>query len=200
MSIITAVPRLVVGTTLKIARLPIDTVLKLTGRDRSLAVDAAEAAVKDATASITGDPQLKAEAGRQRVATDERRQAETLRNAATEAAAKAESDNAARQAEIERDRQTAADQATGRQRSAEQKRDAGKAAAAKAEAERKAAIAKVEATEKERLADVERRERLEQLDREAAALSTQEAALTADDEAQRLKDAAAAAKAQRKAG
>ena len=94
MSLLRTVPRVVVGTTLKVARIPLDTALKLSGRDRSLAADAAEAAVKDAAAEVTGDTQLKAEATAQRVATDERRKAETLRSAATQAKASYQHDAA----------------------------------------------------------------------------------------------------------
>ncbi|MDQ3632656.1 MAG: hypothetical protein M3417_15575 [Actinomycetota bacterium] len=199
MSLINAVPRLVVGTTLKIARLPLDTVLKLTGRDRSLAADAAEAAVKEAAASITGDTQLKAEATAQKVATDQRRKAEALRTTSTQATEKAESDHAEQQTEVERERQAADQRAADRKRKAAEKRKRDKAAAAKTERDRKAAAAKAKAAEKDQLADKERRERLEQLDREAATLEEKEGALTAADEAQRLKDAAGTAKAKRKA-
>lgn len=198
MSLVTAVPRLLVGTTIKVARIPFDIVLKLAGRDRSLAADAAEAGLKDAAASVTGDDRLKAEAAAQRVATDQRRQAATLRSAATEATTKAERDHAEQQGRVEREKQAADERAAERARKAEDKRDKDKARAAKTERDRKAAATKAAVAEKERLADVERRERLEQLDREAAALQEKEGALTAADEAQRLKDAAAAAKEQRK--
>lgn len=199
MSLLVTVPRLVVETTLKVVRLPIDSVLKLAGRDRSLAADATEAAVKDAVATVTGDDRLKADAAAQRVATDERRKAETLRDAATQATAKAEADLADDQAAAERERKAAEKRAAERKRKAEEKRKTDKAAAAKAERARKASAAKAAAAEKERLADKERRERLAQLDREAGALGEKEEALTAADEAQRLKDAAAAAKEKRKA-
>lgn len=199
MSIVTAVPRIVVGTTLKIVRIPLDTALKLAGHDRSLAVDAAEASVKEAAATVTGDQQLKAEADRQRVATDERRKAESLRSAATQATQKAEADHAEDQAQVEKERKAADERAEERKRKAAEKRKKDKADAAKAERDRKAAADKAEAAKKEKLADVEKRERLEQLDRESKALAEKEGALTASDEAQRLKDAAAAAKAERKA-
>lgn len=199
MSLFTAVPRAIVGTTLKVARLPLDTVLKLTGRDRSLAADAAEAAVKETTAKATGDTQLKAEATAQKVATDERRKAEALRAASTQATEKAEADHDQQQKKVERERKAAEKRAADRKRQAEEKRTKGKAAAAKTERDRKAAAAKAEAADKDRLAETERRERLEQLDREAVALEEKEGALTASDEAQRLKDAAATVKAKRKA-
>jgi len=199
MSLITAVPRLVLGTTLKVGRLPLDTALKLAGRKRSLTADAAEAAVKDAAASIAGDDQLKAEAQALRVATDERRKAETLGDAAAEATGKAEADHAKQQTKVERDRKAAEKRADERKRKADEKRKQEKSSAAKTERERKDAAAEAEAAEKERIADTERRERLEQLKREEGAREGKETALTAADEAQRLKDAAAAAKAQRKA-
>jgi len=199
MSLITTVPRLVLGTTLKVARLPLDTASKLTGRNRSLTADAAEAAVKDAAASLTGDDQLKAEARAQRVATDERRKSETLGDAAAEATAKAEADHTKRQTKVERERKAAEKRAAERKRKAEEKRKKEKSSAAKTERGRKDAAAEAEAAEKERIADTERRERLEQLKREEGAREEKETALTAADEAQRLKDAAAAAKAQRKA-
>jgi len=198
MSVISAIPRLVLSTTLRIARLPVATALKLAGRERSLTADAAEAAVKSAAAGVTGDDRLKAEATAQRVATDERRQADALRSAATRATATAEADHADKQAEVDRERKAADERAAERKRKAAEKRKRDKAAATKAERDRKAAAAKAEAAKKDILAGEERSKRLKQLDREAAALGDKEAALTAADEAQRLKDAAAAVKAQRK--
>ena len=199
MSLFTVIPRVVVGTYVKVARIPIDTALKLKGRDRSLAVDAAEAAVKAKAASVTGDEQLEAEAWAKRIATDERRKAQTLREAATQATAKAEQDAEQAAARVRREKKEADERVAERKRKADEKRKRDKAAAAKAERDRKAAATKAEAERKAALGQSEKRERLVQLDREAKALTEKEEALTAADEAQRLKDAAAAAKASRKA-
>lgn len=198
MSIFTAVPRLIVGTSIKVARLPIDTALRLAGQERNLDVDAAEAAVKAKAASVTGDQELKAEANRQSTAVKERRKAQTLHEAAAQATTQAEQDAAEKEAKIQRDKQAADERAAERKRKAEEKRKKDKAAAAKAERERKAAAEKAEAERKQQIEEQEKHERLEQLDREAGALAEKEEALTAADEAQRLKDAAGAAKAERK--
>src|SRR5512133_1044287 len=79
-----SLPRAAVGTSLKLARLPLDAALKVTGVGTrgEAAVDRAEAAAADVAGVALGDDELRRDARRRRTAADEREQAQDLREAA----------------------------------------------------------------------------------------------------------------------
>jgi hypothetical protein len=167
--------RTTVDTSLKAARLPVDTANRVLGRS-PLAIDAVDATVRETAGRLLGDDELRADGVRRRVATEKRVEAERLRGAAktVEQHADAEAEERKQQAVAKREE---ADE-TAKQR---------KQQAAKQAQERKQQAA---ARERQRKAE----------GAEAAAERTErEKALVAEDEASRLKAAAGNAKAARKA-
>src|SRR3712207_7187559 len=75
------IPRAAVGGYLKLLRLPVDTTLKALGRNGSgeVAVDRADAALRDIAGTALGDQELKQDAKRRRTAADAREEAAELR-------------------------------------------------------------------------------------------------------------------------
>jgi colicin import membrane protein len=201
---VSTVRRAAIDRWLRVARLPFDTVAHLLPGDRGprnaamLVIDRADASVRAAVGEFLHDDDLRADAFRRRAAADERERAAELRASADEkkrvsdAELAQELDGAARlREEAERDAEMRARRADeeraqrqhqARQRAAEQERI-------------------VDEVAEEQLAAVEKqakRERLRVLDEQSEALDAEADALTATDEAQRLREAARAAKAERK--
>lgn len=193
------IQRAALGGSIKAARLPFDTAANLLGKESAaLALDRADAAVRDAAGRLLFDDELLRDAHRRRAAADERERALRLRNTAQTVSAEADEQLAERERAAEQRRQAAAQQATQRKQSAARRRDEQKRQAAQAERLRKENAAKVEAREQERIEAEAKRERLEALEEKAEALDRSEDALAARDEARRLKRAASQAKAARK--
>jgi hypothetical protein len=189
------IPRTVVGGSLKAARIPLDVGLQLAGRGRrgEAAVDRAEAAARDVAGTALGDDQLRRDAKLRRTAADERERAVDIRDAAETAAQE-------RKEAADRRREAAAKRAAAKRQAATTQRSRAKAKAATTAAKRKQAATAVADAKEERIETRAKEERLEQIERETEALEEREAALTAADEASRLGDAAASAKAARKHG
>jgi len=163
-----------------------------------LLVDKTDAAARTVLGGLLRDEELRADGLRRRVAADERTEAIRLRGAAD-----------ATKAEADRRRQKA-------QKAAAKHKDKAKEAAVEAieavaeQADQGKARVEARATAKERLVEDERhqslerterdakRDRLEAVEDRAEALDAEADALTAAQEADRLADAAAAAKAERK--
>ena len=199
-----SVGRVAVDRWLRMARMPLGAFAHLLPSDNGqrdaalLTIDRADASVRAAFGGLLHDDALRQEASRRRAAADERFRALELRRQADEtkraADAQLESDLEAsgrqrEQAEREgqQRRQHVAQEHTDRQRQVQHL----------AQAE----IAAVEHTEEQRLAATDKRakrERLRALEEQAAALDREADALTVSDEAQRLRNAASAAKAARK--
>jgi colicin import membrane protein len=198
------VRRVAIDRWLKVVRLPFDTVAHLLPADRGprnaamLAIDRADATVRAAVGGIFHDDDLRDDAFRRRAAADERERALELRGEAEEKQRTSDAQLAKELEGAARLREAADREAQERRRQvdeerAEQQRKAREAAVAQERA--------VEQARAERLADADKkakRERLDVLDEQAAALDREVDALTATDEAQRLRDAASAAKAARK--
>jgi hypothetical protein len=193
------IQRAAVGGSIKAARLPLDTAAALLRKEGAgVALDRADAAVRDVAGRVLFDDELLRDAHRRRAAADERERALRLRQTAVEVSEEADEQAAARERDAEQRRQAAARQAQERKRSAASRRDAEKRRAAETEKTRKRAAAETEARRQEAIEAQAKRERLEALEEKAEALEVTEDALTARDEARRLKRAASQAKAARK--
>ena len=197
------IPRTAVGGYIKLARLPIDTGLKLVGRGGNgsaakLAADRAEATAREAAGTVLVDDELKKDGRKRHRATDERQKAAKLRARAQEKSQEADAELTERQQQAEQRREQAAQRAQQRKRTATEAAKKRQQRAAETERKRKQASAKAAAQQEERISDKERRARLETLETKSEALAEREEALTAADEAQRLEKAAASAKAARK--
>ncbi len=199
------IPRTAVGGYIKLARLPIDTGLKLVGRGGNgsaakLATDRAEATARAAAGTVLGDDELKQDAKKRTRAADERQRAVELRAKAQQKSQQADAELTERQQQAEQKRQQAAERAQQRKQTAAEAAKKRQQRAAETERKRKQASAKAAAEQEERIADKERKAKLEALEERSEALEEREEALTAADEAQRLEKAAATVKAERKSG
>ena len=197
------IPRTAVGGYIKLARLPLDTGLKLIGRGGNgnaakLAADRVDATAREAAGTVLGDDQLKKDGRKRHRATEERQRAVKLRTQAQQKSAQADAELNERQQQAEDKRREAAQRAEQRKKTAAEAARKRQQRAAETERKRKQATEKAAAQVEEQISDVERRARLEQLETKSEALEEREEALTAADEAQRLEKAAATAKADRK--
>jgi hypothetical protein len=197
------IPRTAVGGYIKLARLPIDTGLKLVGRGGNgdaakLATDRVDATAREAVGTVIGDDELKQQGKKRHRATDERTRAAKLRARAQEKSQAADAELTDRQSAAEKRREQAAQRASQRKETAQEAARKRQQRAAETERKRKQAAGKAAAENEKQIADKERRARLEQLETKTEALEEREEALTAADEAQRLEKAAASAKAARK--
>jgi hypothetical protein len=190
--------------TLKMARMPFDAAAQLLLREQgrhdaaSLYIDRADAAVRCAVGSLIGDDGLREDAMSRRVAADERARALALRQEAADSQLAADEVLVQQLDETTRMREQAELEARRRLDDVEAERARREQRAEQAAAERKRAA---DQSRQEALEAVDRkakRERLIVLDEEAAALDREAEALTANDEAERLRAAAATAKSDRK--
>ena len=194
------IPRVALGAYLRVVRAPFDgLVALLPGDGASLALDRTEATIRALAGMALGDAQLVEDAQRRRVAADERERAIRL-HAEAERRTDAEDERLAeRREDAERRREQAAEQANARRRRARKSEQQTRSRAGEAERKRRAAARKTAQQADETIDERERRARLETLDTKAEALDEHDDAMTAEDEARRLAEAAAAAKAERKA-
>jgi hypothetical protein len=182
-------PRTAVGGYIKLARLPFDAAIgalpgSRTGRGAraSVALDRVEARLRGVAGALLLDSELRADARRRQLAADERGHALRLRN------------------EAEQRRQNGAQQAEERKTQAARSRDRRKQEARESEGRRRSANRRAAAKAGEATQKQARRGRLDALDTKAEALDQKDEALSSRDEAERLAEAAAAAKAERKSG
>jgi len=204
------IPRSAVGGAVKLTRLPLDIVVSMLPGDgdgdgsgakpaAAIAVDRFEATLRDAAGIVLFDSELREDAMRRRIAADERERELGLRTEAERRSAEAD-DRFSDRVEDAEDRRTAAEQrAEDERQAAEQRKQQRTGNAARREQTRKAANRKARAKADEQIDQDADAARLEQLKAEAKALEEREAALTAQDEAQRLQDEATRKKAARKA-
>jgi hypothetical protein len=197
------IPRLALEGCIKLVRLPVDGMLALAGGGDSaaavkLALDRVEAAVRGTAGAMIGDDALQAEARRRRDAAREREHALRLRAEAERRSERADDRIAEKETEADRRRERAADHAEFRRDQAQRRRASTKRQAAQATRRRKQTAKKAAGRAKEAIDERAKPTRLEQLDTKADALEQKELALTAADEARRLREAASSAKANRK--
>ena len=203
---IRTISRMAVGGSVTLARLPADTAIRLAGgSDRGgpaaaakVTLDRAEAAVRGVAATLLADPVLREDANRRAVAADERREVLRLRGEAAQRADRADERLAERRDEAAGRREGAEEDAQRRREEARRRRDATKSQASRTAQKRKQVAAKKAAETKRAASERARRERLGALESKSAALERKETAVTADDEARRLRAAAARVKAERK--
>lgn len=201
-----SISRTAVEGSLRLVRLPLDAAIgRLPGNGTgprptaTLALDRADATLRAFAGTILGDSVLREDAHMRRAALKERERAQALRGEAQEKTEEADArlqerqDQAARQrAQAELRAKSRRDVADGERR--EKTRRAGQLERKRLEASDNAAGRADEAVNQRAP-----KERLETLDARSDALRKKEAALTANDEARRLSEAASRAKAARKA-
>jgi colicin import membrane protein len=196
---IRTIQRAALDRSLKTARALPDRAAKMLGRqDAELALDRAEAEVRDVAGRVLFDPELRQDATKRRLAADEREKALRLRAQAAAVTEEADEELAEREERAQQRRQEAAQKATQRKQQAAKRTQQAKAQVAKTAQAREEAAAKAEQRKQEQIDSQARKERLEALDTKAKALDEQAEAATARDEALRLKRAAAETKAKRK--
>jgi hypothetical protein len=200
------IPRLAINGYLTAVKLPVDAVARRFGRRNGattsgpeIFVDRVDAGVRDAVGRVTLDPALRQDAAQRRTAADERERALSLRESAQERKAEADQKLNDKQSQAEKQRQQAEKRAEQQRQQADKRREEKKQQAAKAEQQRKDASRKAKAKVDAMNEDRERKERLKVLEEKSEALEEKDEALTASDESKRLAEAAANAKAARKA-
>jgi hypothetical protein len=200
-----AVPRTALKGYLKLVRTPLETAIGLLPRNDSgakpaqLAVDRADATVRTVAGTLLGDPVLREDGERRRLAAKERERGLRLRHQADETAEQAETRLRQSEDRAERQRRRARETASTRRRQAETKAQNETRQAAKTESRRRDAARQAAAQREQAINKRAPREKLEALDAKSEALRAREQELAARDEARRLGDAASRVKAKRKA-
>ncbi|MDQ1382391.1 MAG: hypothetical protein QOJ71_3110, partial [Actinomycetota bacterium] len=187
------VSRIAVEGWFRVARVPFDAAAQLLPRGRGsrnsalLLIDRADATARAAVGRLLRDDDLTEDAARRRIAADERVRAIQLRTVAEDAERAADARLADELDSAEQLRTRAESEAEARAREVDERRSEREQRAKQTEAAQERAA---EQTRQKRRAAAEKkakRERLEVLDDQAAALDREAEALTADDEAQRLR-------------
>lgn len=197
------ISRLAIGSSLTLARLPIDGVLRVAGGSSAaaytkLALDRTEAKIRALAGDVLGDEALQEDARRRGEAADERKRAVQLRSEAELRSERADERVAAQERAAEHRRAQAAKTAKRKRRQAEERRESNKRTAAEATRRRRNAVETSAAQSEKVIEERAKLGRLEHLDAKADALEEKEAALRTADEARRLRAAASSAKAERK--
>jgi colicin import membrane protein len=201
-----SIPRTVVTESVKLARFPVDTVVRTapgisdSTRDRiGLTVDRWEAGVRQIAGTLLADDELRRGAKRQEAAIDLRADAAELKEEA-DLVTKAAADDLQRRVATATQTRTEADRrADERAERAKAKASQGRRQAQTTEGRRRAASRDAATAAEEEIDRTARRERLEVLDHEAEVLAERTQALDAKNEAQRLRRAASRTKSARKA-
>jgi colicin import membrane protein len=200
-------PRTAVDTYLRLLRVPVDTAARVAhrvqGDDRSavteIAIDRADALVRDVAGRVLRDDELREEAHRRRTAADERERALRLHDAAQTQSELAREQFTEARAEAEAARRAAREEAQRIEQQAEETKRQREQQAAQTAGKRKAAVRQMTAAVEEQVEELADVRRLDALETKTAALDAQEEALATADEADRLQQAAAKRKAARKA-
>jgi hypothetical protein len=198
------IPRTAIGGTLRLSRLPFDAAIALLpagaqgGRPAKIRLDLADARVRSTVAALIGDHEMREDARRRETAALERRRALDLRDQADEKVegAEARTERSRDQAQELRERSDA--RAKAERKRADQRAKQAKKDAAEREQQRTEAVDQAAAKREEEVENQADRERLAAVTAKSEALEERDDAFTASDEAQRLADAAARAKSERK--
>lgn len=190
---------------LRLVRLPADLVTTVLPdgddgpRDRArLVVDRLDASARDLLGAALRDAALREDARRRRDAVDERSSAMQLRFEAARRQREADAQLRARQDDAASRREEAERAAAQREDEIERERAGRRQRTEETATRQRTAIEHVNRERRESAAAKAKRERLEVLEREQEALDEEADALTAADEAKRLRNAAAEQKAARK--
>ena len=197
--------RVALDAWLKVVRLPFDTAAKVlpngTEGPRNgalLAIDRADATVRATVGGFLNDPAIIEDAQRRRVAADKRAQALHLRVVADNKASQADARRDEKVEAAEQRRREAEGAAETNRRAIEQKETERKRKAAEQAAAQKRAVAESKSRQLRAVQSNAKRERVKVLEETEAALDSKTEALTAADEALRLRREANKAKAARK--
>jgi hypothetical protein len=192
------------GVGIEASRLPLRMVSPLLpGRVRGvveLGADHAQAVTETALGGLLGDARLSERGQQRRVAAGHRLEAVRLWGEAGEQRRLADLELARDRSRAAERRQQAEEQEQQQLADAEAAREAGLRQVEQTERERKAAVRNASAQRKKATEQAAKEQRLEVLEAEEAALDEADVALTSADEAARLKQAAAEAKARRRTG
>jgi dTMP kinase len=194
-------PRTAITSYLEAIKWPVETGLRLAGREdgpAALAVDRVDGTVRTVIGGVLRDEQLRQDGNRRLTAVEERTRAIRLRVEAELRRERADEEFAEDRERAAAVREQAEERAEEQRKRAERAKQARERRAAEAERKRKAASDAAAAKVEEAVEERAKRDRLEVLEERAEALDKQEDALTATDEAQRLAAAAGAAKEARK--
>jgi hypothetical protein len=189
---------------LKAVRLPFDAAVHVlpanreVGNTAGLAIDRADATLRAAVGGLLNDSELLADAARRRAAVDERQRAVVLRQEAEEQQVAADAQLAKELDAAARLREEGEREAQARMEEADNER-ARRQQRAREEAAAQERVVEA-AHQEQRAAETKeaKRARLALLEEQVPALDKEAAALTAKDEAQRLREAANAVKSARK--
>jgi hypothetical protein len=190
---------------LRLVRLPLDTAIGLlpgngghAAPTARLAIDRADATIRAILGTVLGDSALLEGAQQRRDAAEERERALRLRREAERTTEHADSRFKQRTEQVERQRELNKQRVKARSKAADRKRNENIRHAGEVERTRTAASRNVAARAEAAVDERAPKARLQTLDTKAAALREKEQALTARDEARRLREAAARTKAERK--
>ncbi len=199
------IPGATVDSYLKLIRLPLDAAIqRLPGNGTGAAptarwfVDRADASLRALLANLFGDSLLREDAEQRQAAADERKRALRLRGAAERKREEADSRLDQREAQASRQREQANRRASTRREQAAKVREQKTRRAVQAEDKRLDASRKAEVRGDQAIDERAPKARLDTLDAKADALRKKEQAITAADEARRLREAAGRTKAERK--
>ena len=203
---IRTIPRAAIGTTLRLSRLPLDAAIAVlpsggrAGQPAKLRLDLADARVRSTVAALMGDHEMREDARRREAAARDRQRALDLRDKADATASQAEDRTERRRDQAEEMRKRADARAKTERKRTDQRAQQVKKEAAEREQKRTDAVEKAAAKREEQVENQADRERLAAVSAKAEALEERDQAFTASDEAQRLADAAARVKSERKEG
>ena len=188
---------------LRFVEAPIRIAAKLIGGEETqqgttLVIDRMDATVRRSVGRLLNNEELQADAAARLVAAEERERATKLRAAASRVSTEADREFSDAKRDAERKRADAKARAEQQEAHIEQAKSERERRIEAEERERKAAVADTKAQADRALATKEKKDRLDHLNLEADALAQQEAALDRTEEAERLKQSAAKAKAARK--
>jgi hypothetical protein len=201
-----SIPRIAVENSLRLVRAPLDAAISwLPGNGTGarptarLALDRADATLRTLAGAILDDSLLREDAQLRRAALKEREQSKELRGAARKKTEQADARLQQRHDQVARQRAQGEQRRVSRREDADREREEKTRRAGEIERERLTASNNAAARADGEINERAPKARLETLDAKTDALRKKEAALAANDEARRLREAASRAKAERKA-
>jgi hypothetical protein len=198
------IPRTLIDRWIRTARLPVDVAVSLIeGSDpvgpAHIAVDETDASARELLGRLTGDGDLLAEASQKRAAANKRRDALRLRREAADDQGKAVETIHSGRRRADARRQQAEKTAEAREAVAEKVAEQELHRVDEQVRKERSAVRNADKAASERRIKQERNAKLQTLEDKESALSEKEQALTTREEAERLEEAAASIKAERKA-
>jgi hypothetical protein len=201
---ISTIRRTALNQWLRVVRMPVDSGVRMFGRDQDwaravgVAVDRADAGVREIAGCLFRDEQLQEDARARRAPAEERQRALELRLEGKRHEERADRQFDDRLNKAEERREEARRRSTAQRERVQEQERRERQRLADQERQRKEASHQVAEAKADSIEDRSRRTRLEQLEREADVLSEEQETLSAASEAQRLRRAAQNVKGQRK--